>query len=332
MSGIHRGGITVTRGEDVLESRYFRLEEVAEGIWAAISTPGAGSMGNAGIVDLGDATLVFDTMLIPQAAQDVRAAAERLTGRAVQYVVNSHFHGDHVLGNMAFPDAIILGTSRTRELIAERTAAEIAEAQRDLASFARQFDDEEQRLAAETDTAKREQGALDLADWRQYQQALPTLRVALPTLTFDTRMVLHGSKRRAELVTYGGGHTDSDAVLHLPDDRLMLTGDLLFVRAHPLMIDGHPADWVAILERIEAMDLQTLVPGHGPVGTLTDAAAVRRYLRDVVALARDAVARGMSADAMKELPVPAAYAAWDAAPTFRWNMQFLHDEATKPSE
>lgn len=180
---------------DAVESRYFQLEAVADGVWAAVSTPGAGSMSNAGIVDLGDATLVFDTMLTPQAAEDLRAAAERLTGReGVQYVVNSHFHGDHVEGNAVFSDALILATGRTRELIAQRTVAEIEETQRDPAAFAQQLDAEEQRLEEVTDEAKRRQGELDLADWREYQRALPTLRVPLPTVTFDTtNMALHGA-------------------------------------------------------------------------------------------------------------------------------------------
>lgn len=109
----------------------------------------------------------------------------------------------------------------------------------------------------------------------------------------------------------------------------MLTGDLLFIRSHPLLIDGHPEEWVAILERIEAMDLRTVVPGHGPVGTLADSVRVRQYIGDLLALAREAVAGGMSADDMKELPIPAVYASWDGAPTFRWNMRFLHDHVAK---
>lgn len=315
---------------DAVESRYFQMEAVAEGVWAAISTPGAGSMGNAGIVDLGDATLVFDTMLTPQAAEDLRTAAERLTGReGVRYVMNSHFHGDHVQGNAVFPDAVILATECTRELIRERTVAEVKETQRDPAAFAEQLNAEAERLAGETDEAKRRQGELDLTDWREYQWALPTLRVPLPAVTFDTSMVLHGAGRCVELVTYGGGHTDSDAFLYLPDDRLMLTGDLLFIHSHPLLIDGHPEEWSAILERIETMDIQIVVPGHGPVGTLADAVHVRQYIGDLLALAREAVERGTSADEMKELPIPAAYTSWDGAGTFRWNMRFLHDYVAK---
>ncbi|MGH2486968.1 MAG: MBL fold metallo-hydrolase, partial [Ktedonobacterales bacterium] len=84
--------------------------------------PGTGALGNAGIIDLGGVTLVFDTMMTFAAARDLRAAAERLTGRAPRYVVNSHFHLDHTMGNAVFSDAVIIATSATTPLIQEHNA------------------------------------------------------------------------------------------------------------------------------------------------------------------------------------------------------------------
>jgi len=81
-----------------VSSRYFHLERVADGIYAAVVKPGTGAWGNAGIVDLGDKTVVFDTFATPQAARDLKVMAEQLTGRAVEVVVNSHRHIDHVGG------------------------------------------------------------------------------------------------------------------------------------------------------------------------------------------------------------------------------------------
>lgn len=73
-----------------------------------------------GIIDLGEETVVFDTMYTPQAAQELRRAAEQLWGRPVSYVINSHFHFDHVGGNQAFAHAAIISTAKTRELMLER--------------------------------------------------------------------------------------------------------------------------------------------------------------------------------------------------------------------
>src|SRR5690348_3454952 len=96
-------------------SRHFQLEQLADGVYAAISIDGTGSMSNAGIVDLGDTTLIFDTFATPQAAQDLRSAAEQLTGHAIRYVINSHKHGDHVWGNQVFSQhGCIIATDTTR--------------------------------------------------------------------------------------------------------------------------------------------------------------------------------------------------------------------------
>jgi len=93
------------------DSKHFRLQQLAEGVYAAIHREGGGAIGNAGIVDLGDRTLVYDTFIAPQPAEDLRAAAEALTGRPVDTVINSHWHSDHMWGNQVFgQDTDILST------------------------------------------------------------------------------------------------------------------------------------------------------------------------------------------------------------------------------
>jgi glyoxylase-like metal-dependent hydrolase (beta-lactamase superfamily II) len=113
------------------ESRNFRLEQLADGIFAAIVVPGTGAWGNAGIVHLGDATLVFDTFLTPAPARELRAAAEALTDAPVRYVVNSHYHMDHTYGNAEFPNAVVIATATTRDLIAQRGVSLLQRVQAD---------------------------------------------------------------------------------------------------------------------------------------------------------------------------------------------------------
>lgn len=301
-------------------SPYFTLNQVGDGVFAAIVAPGAGAWGNAGIVDLGDRTLVFDTFFTPLAAQALRSAAEQLTGHTVVYVVNSHMHVDHVMGNQVFADATIIATEQTRASMTTRIPAMLAEGPDSLAQYI-------QSLGTERDQAADERQRADLArimaDWSAFHAALPTLVLTLPNMTFTSPMQLHGSQRRAELITYGGGHTPSDAFLYLPDDRLAFMGDLGQVGFHPWIGNGNPEQWVSILQQVEELAIDTMVGGHGVVGSLEDTALIRQYITDLLKLARDAKQQGVTAAQVDQIEIPVAYEQWQASGVFGQNMEFL---------
>ena len=100
------------------DSKHFRLQELAGGVYAAIHISGGAAIGNAGIVDLGDRTLIYDTFIAPQPAGDLRRAAEALFGRPVDFVVSSHWHNDHIWGNQVFDaETDIVSTAETRRMI-----------------------------------------------------------------------------------------------------------------------------------------------------------------------------------------------------------------------
>lgn len=82
--------------------KHFTLEPLNDGIYAAIAQDGGSAISNAGLVDLGDSTLVIDTLLTPTVGEDVRAESQRLTGRIPRWVVNTHYHNDHIWGNQVF--------------------------------------------------------------------------------------------------------------------------------------------------------------------------------------------------------------------------------------
>ena len=104
----------------------FTIEKIGPGVWAAINNDNYGkAISNAGIIDLGNKTLVFDAFMTPSAAWELRNIAKQLTRKQVTMVVNSHYHTDHVRGNQAFvPTASILSTSKTREMIRENEGEE----------------------------------------------------------------------------------------------------------------------------------------------------------------------------------------------------------------
>lgn len=306
---------------------YFQLEQVAEGVYFAQSLPGTGTLGNAAFVDLGDCTLIFDTFLTPQAALALRQAAEQLTGRPVRYVINSHYHADHVMGNQVFlPDATFIATSRTRELIAATKFLD------QLGEVAGELDQMEQELLRTEDEVKRRELRSTISDNRALLAAAPTLQAILPTLTFDERLVFHGSRRSAELLTYGGGHTGSDAFLYLPAEHLALMGDLVLVGCQPMFVQGDPQAWSAILDRVRLLDIQTIVPGHGPVGTMQDLDLVQRYLTTIEELARSAFEQGKTLAEASQTPLPEPFASWNFRETFGWNMETFFTRWQKVAE
>jgi cyclase len=312
----------MTTSQPVPTSEHFTLERLTDGVYAAIATAGGGAVCNAGIVDLGDESLVFDTLQTPAAADDLLAACRALTGRDPAYVVNSHWHGDHVHGNMVFgPHAEIIATGRTRELMATLAAAEIAEDRDGIEAF---IASQEARLGAETDDGKRRELELRLRANRTYAACLPTLELRLPDRTFDGALGLGGRRRSAQLDSFGGGHTASDAWLYLPDDRILFFGDLLFVNVHPYLPDGDPDEWIAHLQRMDAYDVARAIPGHGPVGTLADVPLIGDYIAVCQRIVSDARAAGKTLDETLQTPVPAAFAHWEYDAFFGANLRFLY--------
>jgi cyclase len=295
-------------------SKYFHLEAVADGVYAAFPTPAGGAAANAGFVDLGDRVLVVDTFRHTFAARDLRAAAEQLTAHPIAYVVNTHYHGERVLGNSVFADVPIIATAQTRDLIAQESGAFIAFAQVE-ANRTAILQEREQELAAEDETWRRWRADRLTGD-RELAAAAPTMRLTLPNMTFDPLLVLHGTRRTAQLLTFGGGHTASDSFVYLPEERIAFMSDLVFVRHHPALEDGDPEEWVRILERVEeTLDITTVIGGHGPVGTGADIPLMRRYLTEMLGLVRGVVRRGGTVDEAIALPVPPAYATWGGPPT-----------------
>jgi len=308
-------------------SEHFFLERLTDGVYVAIASETGAATCNAGIVDLGDRTLIFDPFLTPKAAKDLPTVAARLTNRPIAYVVNSHYHNDHIRGNQVFAaDTEIISTTLTRDLIATKGADEI----RWDADYApKRLPVFEELLRTEIDADMRKDTAFWVAYYRSIIESLPTLELRLPNQTFERRMVFHGSHRTAEVVSFGGGHTESDAILHLPVDKITFLGDLLFIRYHPYLADGDPQEWLRNLEQIELLGLKTLVPGHGPVGAAGDLAVMRQYIIELEAMAAEVVKVGGSAQKAAELSIPTPFETWRFARFFPTNMQFLHERISK---
>ena len=301
-----------------LTSEHFELKQIAEGVYAAIAVAGGAARSNAGIIDLGDHTLIFDTFLTPTAAEDLQAAAEHLTGRPASYVINSHAHSDHWCGNQAFAShAPIIATHQTREMI-PMMMDYLKQLKDDPSELEKELQEDEERLKTETDPRQLKALEASIAKGRHVLASLPTLEFRLPNQTFEGNLVFHGTLRRAELLTEGKGHTDSDAYLVLPEERIVFMGDLGFFQTQPFMAFCDPEAWMAQLESMQQSNIETFVPGHGPLGTKADIALQGEYITALEGLVAQVIKEGGSVEEALQRPLPATFDGWLAGEMARF--------------
>ncbi len=310
------------------QSEHFTLQQLADGVYAAFAA-GRGAASNAGFVDLGGAALIFDTFLTPMAAEDLCDAALTLTGGPIRYGVNSHWHPDHVFGNPVLPeDALLISTAGTRDLIAAHIPSRIEAMRESAPQMEADLETLQARLAGETDEAARAALEADIRAHTIGLAALPRLALRLPTLTFVDRLVVHGTDRQVSIITFGGGHTQSDAILHLPDEGIVFVADLLFAGSHPWIGDGNPGDWPGILDHVDALGAATVVPGHGPLSTPEAFDVMRAYMPAVQAVVDALVDAEAGPEALESVEVPTQFADLEGGDRFVNNVRALFEQAT----
>lgn len=287
--------------------RYFRFEAVEDGVWAAICQDPTYAMSNAAVVDLGNKTLVFDSSMSPVAAQELRNFAQEATQKPVSYVVNSHHHLDHCLGNQIFADTTIISSSITKDLMQARFARLESE------NPAEAIPD----LKQQTASTAWEQNllALELAELEMLHAFLPSFKPTPPSLTFSNSLELIGSKRTAKIQTFGRGHTTLDAVLVVND--VLITGDLVLSQHLAFMAHGDPDAWLKRLDNLEQIQgIQHLIPGHGEVGTPRLLEDMRHQLLEMMAL-------GSTTQHIATAQPPAHWLLWGLPASYRYNLEFL---------
>jgi cyclase len=293
-------GLLASAAPALSQSADFDVTQVAPGVYAVIAKPGIASNG-AFIVNQDD-VVVVDTHLRPSWARETIAEIKKVTDKPVRYVINTHWHRDHVQGNQAYRDAfgpgvIIIQQDLAREEqiknqpveIVTRAPEEIARLNKSLSSGR---DDKGVPLTVEA-RAQLQHG-LDLQ--KDYVAEIPQIQLVPGNLTFDRSLVLHEPGRDICLYYYGYAHTRGDAIVYLPKEKIVLTGDVL-ESGVPMMRSAYPVEWLGVLESIERLDWNMVIPGHGGIqrnrNTIDGFAA---YLRDLVAGVKQSVAKGMTAE------------------------------------
>ncbi|HET6445647.1 MAG TPA: MBL fold metallo-hydrolase [candidate division Zixibacteria bacterium] len=310
----------------MFESRHFTVERLAEGVYAAIHRPGGWAIGNAGIIDLGEFTLVYDTFMTFKAAEDLLEAANQLTGSPVKIVVSSHYHNDHIWGNQVFgPQAFIISSTGTQFLIKTRGQEEydwyLENSASELNTIQAQYD-------AESDEQKKQY----IANWMSYYEGLvetmPDLVVRLPDVTFEEQLAIYGTARSVELRTFADGHTPSDTALFLASDGILFMSDLLFVNMHPFLADGDPDNLMRTLDQVAAYDASIFVPGHGLPGTKDDINLQLDYIAQCKHTVSTMLANGQEEEAIGEQIIPEPFVDWEFANFYAANLRYYYRKLT----
>ena len=117
-----------------------------------------------------------------------------------------------------------------------------------------------------------------------------SVQLTLPTQTFGGQLDLKVGNRRVELIEVGPAHTKGDVVALLPVERVVFTGDILFIGSHPVIWEGPISNWIAACDRLLSLDVDVIVPGHGPLTDKNGVRETRAYWVDIL----DAAKRGLA--------------------------------------
>ena len=285
----------------------FDVEKLAEGVYAVIRNDPPGLMfeANSAFI-IGDAdVVVVDGGSNPASATEVLAALRALTSKPVRYVINTHWHGDHVTGNRVYQDAFpgvdfIAHTTSLTDLNGEGLVAQkgfidnarrYADFLKDLMAKGRGLDG--QALSAE----ERESHESSVALVEHALAAVPQAKHVPPTLTLDDRLTLHRGGRTIDIRWFGRAHTRGDIVVHLPDEGILFTGDLVAAPVPLVGSTSFPLDYDTTLQKMLELRPRVIVPGHGDVQR--DDSYTRLMIRMLASIGEQteaAVARGETLD------------------------------------
>jgi glyoxylase-like metal-dependent hydrolase (beta-lactamase superfamily II) len=256
--------------------RQKRLEEIGDGLFAYLQPGGGWGWSNAGLVSDDEHTLLIDTLfdleLTGQMLSEMRRAVP--AAARVQTLVNTHANGDHCYGNQLLGDARIIASERTAAEMLELPASAMAQ----LVGQAPNMGD---------------LGEFFLHCFGAFR--FEGIEDVFPQETFSGELSLRVGEREVRLIELGPAHTKGDTVALLPGDRVLFSGDVLFNDGgHPIAWAGPVSNWICACERILEMDVDVIVPGHGPLAEKSAVLELKAYFEYLTEQANACHSQGMT--------------------------------------
>lgn len=252
------------------------LHDLGNGAFAWLQPDGGWGWSNAGLIVDGDRSLVVDTLFdLPLTSEMLKAmtSAAPTATREFNYLINTHSNGDHCNGNELVHGAEIIASRACAEELAEENPAMMAT----LMERAPQMG--------------------ELGEFFRYcfdDFHFEGIKQTLPTRTFEGSLELNVGDKAVHLKQVGPAHTRGDVLAHVPGDRLIYTGDILFIEGHPILWAGPVGNWIAACDYMLGLHVDTVVPGHGPITDKKGVSAMRGYLVYIADEARKRFDAGMA--------------------------------------
>jgi cyclase len=253
------------------------LHDLGNGCYAWLQPDGSWGYSNAGLIVDGEETLLVDTLFDLKLTREMLDGMRKAVPQAdkIGTLFNTHGNGDHTFGNQLVKGARILATKGTLADMEHRPPEQLYQ----MMTVNWQALGEAGRFMYEMMGSK-----FDFSD----------VVHTPPTDLFEGELKLSVGSKEVRLVELGPAHTRGDALAYVPADRTVFTGDLLFVGGHPILWAGPMQNWIKACDKILSWDVETVVPGHGPITDKSGVRAMKEYLEFTYAEARKRYDAGMT--------------------------------------
>jgi cyclase len=252
------------------------LQEIGDGAWAYLLPNGSWGWSNAGLIVDGEESLLVDTLFDERLTADMLAIMKDATGiggKDITTLINTHANGDHTFGNRLVEKAEIIASAAS--------AGEMNDFPPDVMA----------QIMKQAPTMG-DAGAFLMDIFSPFH--FEGVQLKPPTHTFSGRLDLKVGDKDVHLIEVGPAHTKGDTLVYVPQDRVIYTGDILFIDGTPIIWAGPVGNWIKACDMMMNMDVEVIVPGHGPITDKNGVRQVRDYLSFIDTEARKRFDAGMS--------------------------------------
>jgi cyclase len=298
-----------------------KLQRVSDNCFAVLNEKNRVRDANSGLINLGGGVVIDTQSDLPHARRMIELFGKVWPGMP-RRVVNTHEDGDHVWGNQLFEGAEIIAHRTVRDLMPK--VADPRETQQ-LIKAAERFLPRMLMKALHP-------GALAIARQLQEDFDFDGIRLALPTTVFEDKHVLDLDGTEAHLIYVGPCHQIGDTIIHVPKERVVFAGDVIFRECTPMGWNGSYERWLRTLDLIIWLDPDVIVPGHGPVCGIEGAMEMKAYLEYVREESARFFGQGLSAPEASRKIALGPYGGWRGPARLYMNVERAYREFRKEPE